>query len=131
MFGYRLPKPDGRYRSFYFAGFEADTGSEQLTGFERETIETKIAAYDRFFDERPYRDTVPNCSAAFVCMSETRANNIVNLIRQKSSQPARYIATWLPDFLDNEFEEPSATMVTRQWLTTDGTLSIMDVLERR
>jgi hypothetical protein len=137
LFGYEYTQPSGRKRYFYLHGFEADRGTEPLTGYGRQTIERKISHYAEYLADRVYDDVygISNLSIAFVTISAGRAHNILDIVTKVAGEHApKFLVKHLPDFI-HEAKPPAPTghMVTEPWLTTDGKLSILDVLkaERR
>jgi hypothetical protein len=134
LFGYEYARPDGRKRYFYLHGFEADCGTESLTGLGRQTIERKVDQYRHYIAQRVYDEVygISNLSIAFVTMSEVRARNILDIIRKTAGAFAdKFLVKSVSRFTDLSAPPPPPTghMVTEPWLTTDGTLSILEVLK--
>ncbi len=134
LFGYEYTQPTGRKRYFYLHGFEADRGTEPITGFKRQTIERKVAQYARYLADRVYSDVygISNLSIAFITISDARAHNILDIIRKTAADQAeRFLVKYLPDFIhDAKPPAPSGYLLTEPWFTAAGTLSIMEVLKK-
>jgi hypothetical protein len=133
LFGYEYAKPDGAKRYLYLHGFEADRGTEPLTGKERQTIEGKISQYARYLRARGYRSRygLSNCAVAFVTIGPLRAANIVELIRSKAGDAApKFLVKSVPDFIhESRFPPPTGHMATEDWATTNGPFNILATLK--
>jgi hypothetical protein len=134
LFGYEYTRPDGRKRYFYLHGFEADRGTEPLRGDGRQTIERKVRHYAEYLRARVYNDVygISNLSVAFITMSEARAHNILDIVRQVAGDCAdKFLVKYLPNFIrDGNPPPPTGHLVAEPWLTTTGTRSILEVLTR-
>jgi hypothetical protein len=129
LFGYEF---EGR-RTFYLFGFEADRGTEPLTGYGRETLEAKVANYTRYLEDKEYRRRygLTNIAVPIVTMSAERAQHIIDIIIRPTAgkEADHFIVKSLPNFIrTHPFPPPTAHMVTEDWMTTQGPLNIMEIL---
>ncbi len=90
LFGFAYPKPDGKMRTFYLHGFEADRGTQPLTGFDRQTIQRKVRHYCEYLRNFGYhtRYGIKNCSIAFICVNAGRARSILEVIEKEAKELA-------------------------------------------
>lgn len=109
----------------FFAGFEADRGTEPLRGLERETIETKVRNYADYFATLK-RD---NIYIPFITLSERRAHNILGVIKDLAGDEKDHFLVYsMPDFIHGPFPPLTGEMVTGTWLTTKSDTTIMELL---
>jgi hypothetical protein len=133
LFGYAYLKPDGKKRTFYLHGFEADRGTEPLTGYDRQTIQAKLKNYAEYLEKGQYfkRYGIPNCSVAFVCVSPVRARNILDLIAAEYPKLAhKFLVKVTTPFEADAPAPPDGHMVTEDWLMANGkTFNILKFLK--
>jgi Replication-relaxation len=133
LFGYVYLKPDGKKRTFYLHGFEADRGTEPLTGYDRQTIQAKLKNYAEYLEKGQYfkRYGIPNCAVAFVCVSPARAKNILDLIAAGYPKLAhKFLVKVTTPFEADAPAPPDGHMVTEDWLLANSkTFNILKFLK--
>lgn len=135
LFGFEYIKPDGKKRTFYLHGFEADRGTQPLTGFDRQTIQRKVRHYVEYVKgpQPLYRTRygLSNCIVAFVCADAHRAASILDVIELEAKDLAhKFIVKVTTPFESSApVPPPDGHMVTEDWLQAGGkTLNIMEIL---
>ena len=87
LFGYAYTLPTGKKRYLYLHGFEADRGTETITGENRKTIEGMIKDYALYLDPKsPFsyrkRYGLSNCLVPIITTKAGRAQTILGLIEE-------------------------------------------------
>lgn len=136
LFGFEYAKPDGKKRTLYLHGFEADRGTQPLTGFDRQTIQRKVKHYCEYLKgPRPLFNTrygLMNCLIAFVCVDAHRAASILDVIEREAKDLShKFIVKVTKPFESRSpVPPPDGHMVTQDWMQAGGkTFNIMDVLK--
>lgn len=150
LFGFEYTKPDGKKRTFYLHGFEADRGTQPLTGFDRQTIQRKIRHYCEYVrGQRPLYVTrygLTNVCIAFIAVDASRAASILKVIELEAQELAhKFIVKVTVPFGASELATlptgermfvpvpvppPDGHMLTEDWMQAGGkTLNIVEILK--
>jgi hypothetical protein len=159
LFGFAYALPSGKKRYLYLHGFEADRGTETVTGQDRRTIEGKIRNYALYLNPKSpfsYRKRYGLSNCLVVTTKEGRARTILALIRELAPEQAhKFIVKVLPDFgamrpcaqckpsthamcercrgvgkLPVPCPPPTAHMLTDDWMQCGGrTLNLLSILK--
>jgi hypothetical protein len=132
LFGYEYTQPGGKKRYFYLHGFEADRGTEPLTGYKRQTIQAKVRNYAKYL-AGGYRARygLSNCAIPFVATTASRARGILEVIEEEAPDLAsKFLAKVIPAFdSTSPVPPPTGHMLTEDWLQVGGkTLNILSIL---
>lgn len=109
---------------------EVDRNTEPLTSrADRQNIQDKINAYDRFFAENGFEERygITQASVLWITTEEFRKDAILFLL-SKSLYPRQHAIQVLPDFIKG-FPPPSDRMVSQPWVRVGGELDILAILK--
>ncbi|WP_453967337.1 hypothetical protein [Bradyrhizobium elkanii] len=114
---------------FKFAVVEVDCAAEPLTtgNRHRQAIETKLAAYLAVLDSNLYKQHwgIPNCLALFTTTTETRMNNMRDLLAGMSDKYSHCFGFQVrPTILSASPKPPPGAAVVLPWSTVNGHINL-------